>query len=701
MTTLDQTALVAGLMTHSGRMQQHAYVRNHAKDITTDFITVLLSTAVTQLEVEDSSLRAVARDLTVLAVASAILMGNDGEKGRAQFFKGHVLIGLSDPINAIASLRDAAVYLARAKDHKLLATCYLRHAGLLRGLGRPREAMACLGQALAEQADTEERAHTVRAMQTLAVESGDLLDAEGLTDTIRRWANPPSIDGLRARRVDDPAEKLHIAESLGAAHPSLADPALRSLSVLGFIADPRYEFFTLENSADSVGSSPSLAYALAFPYEDRFHNRILVGLEAFLSAVEGPELLIQSMQSLLQMARDMGGAALCVGPATLGSVDVFKSFVRRLGGAPMTSALMTGPRPGVYSAFSEPSDPVHYRAPCVHIRATAETHDFTGARHSTSLLYRGEGRLRHRSERASWNCNDLHDLALYFFEEGFRARAEGVFDGTIQSQLRHQGYVDQPTVSLSAEAAVCAYYATDKHARDAGGLVFEIRPLVVHLPGPIYDSLATFKRACPWVFETFFKLMEKIRHALDDSSDDVTQSGAFLQRLHEMSWQRWAGASGNDLDTTVDWPGVLGIALYSRLIGGGVSYEDLQLVMEDFKIHWLVATEQLVGSDDIHEDGHIEHTRLSRAYFRAFDDVALELKERWILNRYSPYNHAGWDTSPFGYITKTLRDQEFFTSGDLPGSCIVRASVVDRYGRALRAIDNPRATLRPRGSSVR
>ena len=72
--------------------------------------------------------------------------------------------------------------------------------------------------------------------------------------------------------------------------------------------------------------------------------------------------------------------------------------------------------------------------------------------------------------------------------------------------------------------------------------------------------------------------------------------------------------------------------------------------------------------------------------------MTLKLKAAWRLNQFSAHNHPGWDLSPFGYVTKTLRDREFFSGGDVPGECIVEAAVVDRTGRRIDVITNPRAT---------
>jgi len=89
--------------------------------------------------------------------------------------------------------------------------------------------------------------------------------------------------------------------------------------------------------------------------------------------------------------------------------------------------------------------------------------------------------------------------------------------------------------------------------------------------------------------------------------------------------------------------------------------------------------------------GAAETADLSRAYFVAFDEVRLNLKAAWRLNQFSVHNHPGWDLSPFGYVTKTIRDKEFFSDGDVPGECILEAAVVDRTGRTIDLLANSRA----------
>ena len=69
----------------------------------------------------------------------------------------------------------------------------------------------------------------------------------------------------------------------------------------------------------------------------------------------------------------------------------------------------------------------------------------------------------------------------------------------MQAQLLHQGYVDQPTISFSESADVCAYYATDKYRREEGGLVFRIDTAALRRRVHVYDSMASLRHVLPLI----------------------------------------------------------------------------------------------------------------------------------------------------------------------------------------------------------
>jgi hypothetical protein len=370
---------------------------------------------------------------------------------------------------------------------------------------------------------------------------------------------------------------------------------------------------------------------------------------------------------------------------------------------------MQGARRGLFSAFTDAPDTPLFFARCLPIRTAPESRDLAGQLAAADRpLYRGEGRLAHRSARASWAFEHLKPeplrawraLAGHFFQHGFEARAVGTFAGTVQAQLLHQGYVDQPTVSFSESAAVCAYYATDKHRREPGGLVFTIDPAALQQGLPVYDSLATLRRALPLIEGRFHDVIVKVMGALDGERGDVAASGAFLERCHLESRRRVeAFGGGRTFGPAIDWNTFLRPPEAEKLAAGEISEADLEIVNDQFETFWNVALGKMARMDTIDaETGVAEAADLSRAYFLAFDQVRLKLKAAWRLNQFSAHNHPGWDLSPFGYVTKTLRDREFFSGSDVPGECIVEAAVVDRTGRRIDVIANPRAT-RTRGAS--
>jgi len=48
-----------------------------------------------------------------------------------------------------------------------------------------------------------------------------------------------------------------------------------------------------------------------------------------------------------------------------------------------------------------------------------------------------------------------------------------------------------------------------------------------------------------------------------------------------------------------------------------------------------------------------------------------ERLEAALAGREEDYRQHGWDLTPFGYIAKTCRDEEAFSSGPVPGACVV------------------------------
>jgi hypothetical protein len=206
----------------------------------------------------------------------------------------------------------------------------------------------------------------------------------------------------------------------------------------------------------------------------------------------------------------------------------------------------------------------------------------------------------------------------------------------------------------------------------------------------VYDSLATLLRACPWASGSSLNLIVKVMHVLDSERNDVRASGTFLEKCHDESRRRVESfGGGRTFGPPIDWKVLLSAGSLEKLGSRGITTADLDLINEEFEAFWNVALGNMAGMETIHADtGLTESQDLSRAYFVAFDQIRLKLKEAWTLNLFSKYNHPGWDLSPFGYIAKTIRDREFFSSGDVPGDCIREAVIVDRMGNRKEVIAN-------------
>jgi hypothetical protein len=220
--------------------------------------------------------------------------------------------------------------------------------------------------------------------------------------------------------------------------------------------------------------------------------------------------------------------------------------------------------------------------------------------------------------------------------------------------------------------------------------VFQVDTTALLAGASVYDSLGTLRRSCPWASSGSLDLIVKVMHALDSERNDVRASGAFLGKCHEESRRRVESfGGGSTFGPPIDWKVLLTADVLEKLLSRGVTTADLDLIDEEFEAFWNVALGKMAGIETIHTDtGLTESQDLSRAYFVAFDQVRLKLKEAWTLNLFSKHNHPGWDLSPFGYVAKTIRDGEFFSSGDVPGDCIREAVIVDWTGSRKEVLTN-------------
>ncbi|MBM4201387.1 MAG: hypothetical protein FJ189_08895 [Gammaproteobacteria bacterium] len=423
------------------------------------------------------------------------------------------------------------------------------------------------------------------------------------------------------------------------------------------------------------------AYGIVRNYREPFNEWELLGIEALLFGDDDAERHLEILWALRNAAAAARKTGLCIAPRSLSHSATLSWLAARHGVSidSLPQMLMQGAEPGVYSAFTDSPHGGAFFSRCLAVPTQEETWDFAGVVTSrTEPLYRGEGRLD------KFGCADLESLSARLLQEGFSARQQGRFDGTLQSQLRHQGYVDQPTVSLTDSFEAAAYYATAKHSRSDGAVVFVVDPVRLSEQGPIFDAMATLSRNLPWMLGGSCQLLQRIMGALDYGCDDVRHSGEFLQRCHEECRKRVEAFGGGSLGPPMDWGALLGLERLSRLNDLGLGGRELSQIGDEFEAFWLVALGRMATMETLPADGGAaDRADLSRAYFRAFADVEAELGDAWARNMISGYNHPGWDLSPLGYVAKSIRDHEYFSSGSIPGHCLVDAVRVDQQGRPI------------------
>ena len=676
--------LIRGLFACGGYEKGHAYLREHAAEITSEFVDQLRVEAMALLTAEDSD-PALAKTFAELAIIAAIHLGTDYDKGMAFYCKGSILSRVREYNAAWEHLQDAQEYLSAAGNTAQLANCLFDAAIVFDRLGNYQSALRLLKEALSYQSDEKQRADSMAFMLVLTQRNGG--NVEQLLDELIRQRPKRNFT---VSRVAEPDEMRHTCEEILANRPTGWNRELFRASIPAFLAESSgYYFFRAEE-----GGMPPYASGVLKRYRDTFNDRDMLGLESVAFADSDIEAHLEVIGELRKFATELDADVLCISESGLGQPETFKTLLADFNRRSEPSIAMQGAQPGVYCAFTESPGTRTFFAPCLPIPTRNEHWDFSGT-HATNdrRLYRGEGRLEYASRRANWTCPDLEQLARHFFRHGFHGRAEGSFPGSMQAQILHQGYVDQSTVSLSASFEVCAYYATDQHRREIGGVVFEIDTRALAERAPVYDSLATLEKSCPWLLSRFSDQIVKIMKALDGDRNDVRASGEFLQRCHTQSRQRVESfGGGRTLGPPIDWTTILSPREHTKLQANKLTTDDLDAINDEFEIFWNIALGKMIRGDRIDAaTGEVTTEDLPRAYFVAFDQVHLQLKERWRLNQYSKHNHPGWDLSPFGYVTKTLRDQEFFTSGDVPGECLLEAVIVDQAGKERMRIPNQQA----------
>lgn len=279
-------------------------------------------------------------------------------------------------------------------------------------------------------------------------------------------------------------------------------------------------------------------------------------------------------------------------------------------------------------------------------------HEWSGVTsESASPLYRGEGRLE---MDGAWSCASHEALADHLRKVGFATRdPESAFAGTLADHILQQGYVNRNTVSLTESFEVARTYAL-AGGRNSRGVVFTVDRIRLSRAGPVYDSFTSMTQSLGWFFQSEFAFLVDLVQTLG-----VRDAGVFLDRI---AWEtRRRVETGRDLVTPqADWAGMLPAEIRHRIRGMKIQPEGLDSLYHAFRGFWLLL---------VRDAGPVGYYGAFRSVQERLCDVQASATDE---NRRNP----GWQTTPFGYVAKTCRDREFFSTGPVPADCIVGAVLV-------------------------
>lgn len=472
----------------------------------------------------------------------------------------------------------------------------------------------------------------------------------------------------------DPRDKAAGLLRLTDLIPALAEDQRWLASMPMFITSEAYQLIELR---DRDGDGDLAALCLATVYEQPLVKSHLIVVEALWLASDNSALHWPLWATLIEKAHLMRFEGVCItlnapgaqALADAGIIDGHPVFVEAV---PMQHAVE-----GLFTAFGDrPTSGALSPSLCVYICNRDRLDSFAGVvNEGDAAFFRGEGRLQLQPH---WNCPDLPALAAYFIERGFPTRGEGVFDGSVMSQLCQQGYVDQGTASMSRSFAVAANYAT--HGGQREGVVFRIDGASVRRQGPVFDAYATLLRHSELMFKpddmaTFGRVVRALGPLV---------AGRQLQRwsevAHGFAGQHGGLARAHESFTLEDY---LDPVTVRQLASSGVESDTLTRLLRALEAYAMTAVSPMssVVTAKVMGDGSIREAPLRKGYPIAFQLIRSQL-EAALADRDEDYRQVGWDLTPFGYMAKTCRDEEVFSFGAIPGAAVAEAIQVDRRGVA-------------------
>jgi hypothetical protein len=498
------------------------------------------------------------------------------------------------------------------------------------------------------------------------------------------------MTSVEVRSTDELDEILWILTELGQRLEQLRDNQLYLTSIPHYLSSGAYKFIIAGPDVASRAPEDATAFGFVTFYRAPMQERIVLAVEAFWFAEDRLDAQLPIWSAIASLARRMEFHGLCVSERSVNTPGALHELLQRgeLNGDPVArgTTLLQADVQGIYSAFTDgPLRQAAFLASCVRIFTLQVPVDMAGVVSvDEAPFYRGEGRL---ANAPLWQCQNVDELSAWFMQHGFSPREGGRFAGTLQAQILQQGYVNQPTLSLTKSFEVAAYYATQGSTRDQA-VVFTIDGARLRRYGEIYDSFATMVKHCDWILPSEFKTLRVTVTTLG-----VLKAGRFLAHCYEQARVRVEryGHLPDILVPKIDWSTDVGNDDWVRLSRAGITEEAMNGLQNTFEGFWMFALGQ-IGSVDTITVGDTERPEQVETrpvgpfgYYIAFHQVEDILKAA-LEGQTADYRQPGWDLTAFGYIAKTCRDEEFFSSGPIPGECIVKVTLVDARGHPVRVI---------------
>jgi hypothetical protein len=482
------------------------------------------------------------------------------------------------------------------------------------------------------------------------------------------------VDSLRFRALGGSGALALACTELTLYHPALKGPEFLT-SVSAIFERSEYGAFLVERSSVMHGGVEHwtrVGIGLFCIYPDHWMGRPKLAVEAACFDPESADAQRVAWSGLLEVARENALDGLYLKLETISPSEPLKDLLRMGGWDRFVvrheyKSLIQASSEGIWSAFMGRTRNQATFVDCVRVQEPAEV-NLSGVRTNPAILFRGEGRV---AELPYATCPDLRALIDYVHQNGFTPRAAGVFSGSLVEQIRHQGYVASPTVSLTSDPLVAGLYATAAGKRTRAA-VFAIDTSVLDKAAPVWDSFESMRTYHRAFLQMDFDSIVKLVRAYD-----VQVAGSILEALHEglrTRRQQYEDTLGLQAEPS------------AYLEEAAVRRAGSVLTDEEF----LSLCSVLEHAVPYEGRGYAHESIVATPYGAAFHMALPELTQALERARRDVWRHPGWDTTVFGYIAKTCRDREFFSSGGIPAEAIKEARVVDAGGNISETVFNPR-----------